>query len=128
MSAYRSVPLRKLQQQRGDVPEEFAWDIHDRSEVDATLARAAKAANVAGATCVVHAAEVDPVSAILDVPTQEEAGLVVVGNKGMERRLLSSVPELGRAPRPHCGSHRPRRPDARASPSRHRPRCMVATT
>lgn len=92
VSSYRTVPLRKLQQQRATVPEEFAWEIHDRSGVDATLARAAKAAEVAGATCFVHAAEVDPVSAILDVAKQEEAGLVVVGNKGMERRLLHSVP------------------------------------
>ena len=36
VSAYRKVPLRKLQKQRAAVPEEFAWDIHDRSEVDAT--------------------------------------------------------------------------------------------
>ena len=37
VSAYRKVPLRKLQKQRAAMPEEFAWDIHDRSEVDATF-------------------------------------------------------------------------------------------
>jgi nucleotide-binding universal stress UspA family protein len=91
-SAFRKVPLRKLQQQRASMPEEFAWDVHDRSEVDVTLGRAAKAAEAAGATCLLHAAEDDPVTAILDVAEQEGAELVVVGNKGMERRLLSSVP------------------------------------
>jgi nucleotide-binding universal stress UspA family protein len=92
VSAYRKVPLRKLQQQRASMPEEFAWDIHDRSEVDVTLARAAKTAEAAGVTCTVHASEQDPVTAILDVAKQEAAELIVVGNKGMEHRLLSSVP------------------------------------
>jgi nucleotide-binding universal stress UspA family protein len=92
VSAYRKVPLRKLQQQRASMPEEFAWDVHDRSDVDVTLARAAKTAESAGVTCVVHASEQDPVAAILDVAKQEEAELIVVGNKGMEHRLISSVP------------------------------------
>jgi nucleotide-binding universal stress UspA family protein len=92
VSAYRKVPLRKLQKQRAAVPEEFAWDIHDRSEVDATLARAAKGVEASGATCILHAADEDPVAAILSVAEQEAAGLVVVGNKGMEHRLLHSIP------------------------------------
>lgn len=92
VSAYRKVPLRKLQQQRASMPEEFAWDLHDRSDVDVTLARSAKAAEAAGVTCVVHASEDDPVKAILDVANQESAELIVVGNKGMEHKLLSSVP------------------------------------
>ena len=92
VSAYRSVPLRKLQQQRATMPEEFAWDIHDQSDVEVTLERAAKGAEAMGAACTVHASPEDPVTAVLAVTEQEAADLVVVGNKGMERRLLSSVP------------------------------------
>jgi nucleotide-binding universal stress UspA family protein len=92
VSAYRKVPLRKLQQQRAAMPDEFAWELHDRSDVDVTLARAAKAAEAAGVTCVVHASEQDPVTAIIEVAKREEAELIVVGNKGMEHRLISSVP------------------------------------
>jgi nucleotide-binding universal stress UspA family protein len=92
VSAYQKVPLRKLEQQRASMPEEFAWEIYERSEVDATLARAEKVAETAGAACVLHASEEDPVPAILDVANTEGAELIVVGNKGMERRLLSSVP------------------------------------
>jgi nucleotide-binding universal stress UspA family protein len=43
---------------------------------------------------VVHAATGDPAEAIIRIAEQEQAELVVVGNKGMKgrRRILGSVP------------------------------------
>ena len=93
VSAYKKVPLRKLQQQRASTPAEFVWDIHDRADVDLILARATKTAEAAGATSVAHAADTEPVEAIIKVANQEDADLIVVGNKGMEHRLLKSIPD-----------------------------------
>jgi nucleotide-binding universal stress UspA family protein len=93
VSAYKKVPLRKLQQQRASMPAEFTWDIHDRADVDLILAGATKTAENAGAAAVSHAEHGDPVEAILKVADQEDADLIVVGNKGMEHRLLKSIPD-----------------------------------
>ena len=106
MSAYRNVPLRKLQKQRAAMPEEFAWDIHDRSEVDATLARAAKGAEASDATCVLHAAgNEDPVASILTVAKEEEADLIVVGNRVWNIGCFTAFPTRWRTgPKPPCSS------------------------
>lgn len=47
-----------------------------------------------GLEVVVHAATGDPAAAIVRIAEEEEADLVVVGNKGMKgtRRILGSVP------------------------------------
>jgi nucleotide-binding universal stress UspA family protein len=43
---------------------------------------------------IVHAAAADPADALTTIATQEEADLIVVGNKGMKgaRRALGSIP------------------------------------
>jgi nucleotide-binding universal stress UspA family protein len=93
VSAYKKTSLRKLQQQRAAMPEEFAWDVHDRADVDLILAGATKTAETAGAVAVSHAEHGEPVDAILKIAEQEDADLIVVGNKGMEHRLLKSIPD-----------------------------------
>ena len=47
-----------------------------------------------GLEVVVHAATGDPAAAIIRIAEQEDADLVIVGNKGMKgkRRILGSVP------------------------------------
>ena len=63
--------------------------------MDAELAEAAKAVEAAGVEVQTFARQGEPADAILDVAEEENADLIVVGNKGMtgaKRFLLGSVP------------------------------------
>ncbi len=67
-----------------------------RQEVEASLADAADLARAAGVNVNTHARQGDPADAILDVAEEQNADLVIIGNKGMtgaKRFLLGSVPD-----------------------------------
>ena len=72
------------------------WAINPKQEVEVSLSDAAEIAREAGVVVNTHAREGDPADAILDVAEALNAGLVIVGNKGMtgaKRFLLGSVPD-----------------------------------
>ncbi len=95
VSAYEPVPESRLREEARDVPEDVAWTVGPREEVDATLASAAEIADAKGVKYDSHARQGDPADAILDVAEEQNADLIVVGNKGMtgaKRFLLGSVP------------------------------------
>jgi nucleotide-binding universal stress UspA family protein len=95
VSAYEPVAKQRLQEERRDAPEDLQWAISPREDVDATLDAAATLAQEAGVSAHVTARQGDPADAILDVAEEQDADLIVVGNKGMtgaKRFLLGSVP------------------------------------
>ena len=95
VSAYEPVPAQRLQEERREAPEDLQSAINPREDVDATLEAAAEVARKAGVTANAYARQGDPADAILDVAEEQEADLIVVGNKGMtgaKRFLLGSVP------------------------------------
>jgi nucleotide-binding universal stress UspA family protein len=95
VSAYEPVPAQRLAEERRDAPEDMQWAISPREDVDSTLDSAAELAKQAGVTADVYPRQGDPADAILDVAEEQEADLIVVGNKGMtgaKRFLLGSVP------------------------------------
>jgi nucleotide-binding universal stress UspA family protein len=95
VSAYEPVPSAQLAAERRDAPEDLQWAINPREVVDATLEAAAEVAQEEGVTAQVYARQGDPADAILDVAEEQNADLIVVGNKGMtgaKRFLLGSVP------------------------------------
>jgi nucleotide-binding universal stress UspA family protein len=95
VSAYEPVPAQRLREERREAPEDLQWAINQRSDVDATLEAAAEVARAAEVPVSVYARQGDPADAILDVAEEQEADLIVVGNKGMtgaKRFLLGSVP------------------------------------
>lgn len=95
VSAYEPVPEQRLREERREAPEDLQWAINPREDVDTTLEAAAQVAKKAGVTVNVYARQGDPADAILDVAEEQEADLIVVGNKGMtgaKRFLLGSVP------------------------------------
>lgn len=95
VSAYEPVPTQRLERERREAPEDLQWAITARGEVDATLSDAAQPAEEAGVQVHVYPRQGDPADAILDVAEEQEADLIVVGNKGMtgaKRFLLGSVP------------------------------------
>jgi nucleotide-binding universal stress UspA family protein len=95
VSAYEPVSDQRLRQERRDAPEDLQWAINPREEVDATLGSAADVAREAGVEVNLYPRQGDPADAILDVAEEQEADLIIVGNKGMtgaKRFLLGSVP------------------------------------
>jgi nucleotide-binding universal stress UspA family protein len=96
VSAYAPVSESRLAAERRDAPEDVQWAINPKQEVELSLSDAAEIAREAGVTVNTHARQGDPADAILDVAEELNAGLVIVGNKGMtgaKRFLLGSVPD-----------------------------------
>ncbi len=95
VSAYEPVSSARLREEAQQVPRDLEWMVNPREDVDATLESAAEQVKEAGVDVQVFAREGDPADAILDVAEERNAGLIVVGNKGMtgaKRFLLGSVP------------------------------------
>jgi nucleotide-binding universal stress UspA family protein len=95
VSAYEPVPEQRLSEERRQAPEDLQWAISPREDVDATLEAAAAVARDAGVAVEVYPRQGDPADAILDVAEEQDADLIIVGNKGMtgaKRFLLGSVP------------------------------------
>ncbi len=95
VSAYEPVPAQRLDDERRSAPEDLQWAINPREDVEATLSAAATVARDAGVPVNTYARQGDPADAILDVAEEQEADLIIVGNKGMtgaRRFLLGSVP------------------------------------
>ena len=95
VSAYNPVPESELRRQREDAPRDVQWSINPRQEAESALEKARDRAEQAGAKARGHSREGDPADAILDVTEDQDADLIVVGNRGMtgaRRFLLGSVP------------------------------------
>ncbi len=95
VSAYEPVPDQRLRQERGEVPRDVEWAVNPREDVEATLGDAEDEAKAAGVEVQTFSRRGDPSDAILDVAEEENADLIIVGNKGMtgaKRFLLGSVP------------------------------------
>jgi nucleotide-binding universal stress UspA family protein len=95
VSAYEPVPEGRLRQERQQVPDDLQWMVNPREDVNTTLEQAGEEIKETGVEAEVHPREGDPADAILDVAEEENADLIVVGNKGMtgaRRFLLGSVP------------------------------------
>jgi nucleotide-binding universal stress UspA family protein len=95
VSAYEPVSAARLREERRDAPEDLQWAINPREDVESTLDAAAEVAREAGVQVTSYSRQGDPADAILDVAEEQEADLIIVGNKGMtgaKRFLLGSVP------------------------------------
>ena len=96
VSAYVPVSNQRLREEARQAPDDVQWQVTPREDVDKMLEEAEQSLGDAGVSTVKkHAREGDPADAILDVAEEENADLIVVGNKGMsgaKRFLLGSVP------------------------------------
>ena len=95
VSAYEPVSEGRLREERQQVPEDMSWMVNEREDVNATLRDAEEQLKEQGVAVETFARQGDPADAILDVAEEQNADLIVVGNKGMsgaKRFLLGSVP------------------------------------
>ena len=95
VSAFEPVGNQRLREEQTQVRDDMQWMVNQREDVEATLRTAAERIEEAGVQAETYARQGDPADAILDVAEEQNADLIVVGNKGMtgaKRFLLGSVP------------------------------------
>lgn len=95
VSAYEPVPQQRLKEEQEGISGDVAYAVNPREDVQLVLDNAAAEAKKAKVDVVTHPREGDPADAILDVAEENDADVVLVGNKGMtgaRRFLLGSVP------------------------------------
>jgi nucleotide-binding universal stress UspA family protein len=95
VSAYRPVDAGRLRRERQEIPEDLKWMINPREDVEALLREVTDEAKESGVSIEGFAREGEPADALIDVAEEEDADLIVVGNRGMtgaSRFVLGSVP------------------------------------
>jgi nucleotide-binding universal stress UspA family protein len=95
VSAYQPVSQQRLRDEGEGISGDVSHTVNPREDVQLVLGNAAAEAKKAKVEVVTHPREGDPADAILDVAEENNADLVLVGNKGMtgaRRFLLGSVP------------------------------------
>ncbi len=92
ISAYRPVDDARLRREQRDAPPDSHWRINPTEDVDAVLRDAEERATERGLTWASEATEGDPADVIVTLAEKHGADVIVVGNKGMQRRVLGSVP------------------------------------
>jgi nucleotide-binding universal stress UspA family protein len=91
-SAYTPVSESQLRREQAEAPDDIQWSINPSEEVDATLRRVEEAAKGKGLQYASEARNGDPADVLVDIAEAHGADVIVVGNKGMQRRILGSVP------------------------------------
>ena len=71
---------------------ELQWATNSSARVKVLLENTAKDLGARGIECETRMAEGDPADVLVRLATECDADLLVIGNKGMQRRVLGSVP------------------------------------
>lgn len=91
-SCYRPASEARVQREQRDAPQEIKWSINPMEDVDATLREVEEKARARGLQTVSEARMGDPADVLCEIAAEREADVLIVGNKGMDRRILGSVP------------------------------------
>jgi nucleotide-binding universal stress UspA family protein len=95
VSAFEPVPSSRLREERLQAPSDIEHAVNPQEDVNGLLAEAERDVTDSGVKVRTFARQGEAADAILDVAEEENADLIVVGNKGMtgaKRFLLGSVP------------------------------------
>lgn len=92
ISAYVPVRESRLQREARDAPEDLQWTINPAEDVDAMLRECEERAEAKGLRWISEAREGDPAKILVQLAESNGADVLVIGNKGMQRKVLGSVP------------------------------------
>ena len=92
LSAYKRVSEDRLKRESRDAPEDVQWQINPAEDVEPALRDAEDAAREKGLETTSEAKEGDPSKVLVELADKHNADILVIGNKGMQRKVLGSVP------------------------------------
>jgi nucleotide-binding universal stress UspA family protein len=92
ISAYNPVSESRLKREGREAPDDLQWMINPAEDVDATLRDCEERAEERGLRWASEARQGDPAKILVELAESNGADVLVIGNKGMERRVLGSVP------------------------------------
>jgi nucleotide-binding universal stress UspA family protein len=92
ISSYKPVSESRLKSEQKDAPEDIQWSINPTEDVDSILSDVEEKAQEAGLSVTTVAGDGEPADVLVDHAEEQGADILVVGNKGMQRRILGSVP------------------------------------
>jgi nucleotide-binding universal stress UspA family protein len=92
VSSYTHVPEDRLAKEQANAPQEIQWSINPMEDVEATLREVEEKAGERGVKTIAEARQGDPADVLCEIAEQHGADILVVGSKGMHRRILGSVP------------------------------------
>lgn len=91
-SSYRPVSEGRVRQEQREAPDDIQWSINPMEDVEAALRAVEQKARERGLKTTSEAREGDPADVLCDIAEQHNSDLLIVGNRGMQRRVLGSVP------------------------------------
>jgi nucleotide-binding universal stress UspA family protein len=92
LSAYTPPSVKQVEKERAGLPEEVQWTVHAAGQVDTILGTARYRARERGLEAETIARTGEPAEVICALAAEHDVDLLVVGNKGMNRRVFGSVP------------------------------------
>ena len=92
ISSYQAVSESRLRHEQRDAPQEVQWSINPTEDVEAILADVEEQAHAKGLETTAVAGAGDPADILCKHAAEQNADVLVIGNKGMQRRILGSVP------------------------------------
>src|SRR4051794_22814770 len=91
-SSYHPVGEDRLRKEQRDAPDDIQWSINPTEDVDTALRGVEEKARSRGLEVASEARQGDPADVLCEIAEEHGADLLIVGNKGMQRRVLGSVP------------------------------------
>ena len=92
ITSYRPVSESRVRHEQKEAPQELQWAINPTEDVEATLRDVEELADQRGLKWTSEAREGDPADVLVEIAEEHGADVLVIGNKGMHRRVLGSVP------------------------------------
>jgi nucleotide-binding universal stress UspA family protein len=92
ISSYRPVSESRLRNEQKEAPQDVQWAINPAEDVEDALRTVEEMANDRGLKWTSEAREGDPSDVLVDLAEEHGADVLVIGNKGMHRRVIGSVP------------------------------------
>ena len=92
LSAYKPVADSQLKREAREAPDDVQWQINPAENVEPALRDAGDLAGERGLKWDSEAREGDPARVLVALAEKHSADILVMGNKGMRRKVLGSVP------------------------------------
>jgi nucleotide-binding universal stress UspA family protein len=92
ISAYNPVSESRLKREGREAPDDLQWMINPAEDVEATLRDCEERAEERGLRWASEAREGDAAKILVELADSNGADILVIGNKGMQRKVLGSVP------------------------------------